>query len=95
MKVNFDSVLVDLDGEPIVERGEEIMLKKVCINALLNPEQEEGAVKAEKYVLALDINKGGERELKSEDIVLIKKCVGKAFGPIIVGQVFDLLEGKE
>ena len=45
------------------------------------------------YFLAKKVSEGGEIELKSEEISKIKEKIGKYMGALIVGQVWDALEG--
>ncbi|MCK4788372.1 MAG: hypothetical protein KAV87_31825 [Desulfobacteraceae bacterium] len=86
---------------------EDTVLKRVCIDALLNPEIEispdgnprpvevEGPKKFERYGLASRIyDANGIMELQSEEITLLKDLIGKGYGPIIVHPAWDALEGK-
>ena len=56
---------------------------------------EKGTVKIKRYELARKINEGGEVEVTAEDISMIKERVGIAFGTLIVGSVYDILEKKK
>jgi len=61
----------------------------------LSPVQNESGVdKVKKYELAKKVYIGGEVDLIAEEITLIKERIGDIFAPVIVGQVFDILEGK-
>lgn len=100
---NGDPVMESVieDGQAIEEvkkKKIEYTLGKVCMVALtavykdeekkdITPEQ-----KLERFRLAL-LTKEDNPDLKSEDIVLIKKLVAKGFGLVIYGRVFELLEG--
>ena len=105
MKINFNEPFVDLSNEPIIEKtqiGKEtkdvtIILKAICTTALLALQEKEnlsGEEKVKRYELAKRIFAGGEINLKTEQIVLLKDLIGKSFTPIIVGQAFRMLEGK-
>jgi hypothetical protein len=61
---------------------------------LVPVENEAGVKKAEKYDLAMRVHKTDEVELSVEEAAIIKDCVGKCFAPIVVGQLFKLLDGK-
>jgi len=51
-----------------------------------------GDEKWPRFHLALRITDEDEPDLKAEDIVLIKKVVGKMYGPVIVGRVWSILD---
>lgn len=95
---NFDFSINDVDGNSIKQpdkdgKEKELIARIVVVNSLLNnfTEQDSGEDKAKRYSLAMILNKGGEHDLSPEDIVLIKALVGKGFGPIVVGQIYDYL----
>jgi len=45
-----------------------------------------------RYLLATKIQKANELDLKSEEIVLLKKVIGEMYGVLVVGQSFEMLE---
>lgn len=98
MKINVDKKLKTIDGEVMKDKDSkgkvvDATLKMAMINAVLAPvEKDSGIDKVKKYELAKMIFKGKTVDLTAEDITLIKKCVGDNFPPIVVGQVFELLE---
>ena len=98
MKINVDVTLKTLDGQTMMDNdgkgnAVEASLKVLLVNAVLAPVKEDkGVDKVRKYELAKMIFKGGEVDLTPEDIVLIKKQVGDNFAPIVVGQVWDMLD---
>jgi hypothetical protein len=102
MKINLETFLVTLNGEVLEEKIKDkvipIKLKSVCVNALLgmneDDSRETGESKAARYKLALKLNEGGEQDLSTDEIVKIKGHIGKLYVPLIVGQAYDLLEGK-
>ena len=97
-------------GDEEVEEAvtEPTRLKHICISALMNPEIEmgpdlkpravqiDGNQKFDRWHLASKIyNANGIVELDSkEEITPLKDLIGKGYGPIIVGQAWDALEGK-
>lgn len=97
MTKNFDLVLKDLDGTIIKTNGEkDFTMKDAVINALLQvfPDEQnlEGTEKLKRYNLATRIHKGGDLVIETEEIALIKKLIGKAYGPIVVGPIYQHLE---
>jgi len=101
MKVNFNQNLLNLNGVTICEGGKQnLTLLLVTQNALLNLSKEEANLesgkKVDRYNLTLKITVSKEQEvdLSAEEVVLIKSVVGKMYVPLIVGQVFRMLEGQ-
>jgi len=98
MIINVDVKLMTLDGKVMMDADSsgnavEATVKTLLVNAVLAPTKDEkGVDKVRKYELAKMIFKGGEVDLTPEDIVLIKKQVGDNFAPIVVGQVFEMLD---
>lgn len=80
------------DGNPATVRG-------VVMDALVAAYQDEaqlsGEEKLKRWELAMKIkNATDPTELSAEEISLAKKLVGKAYGALVVGQVWSVLEGK-
>ncbi len=105
MKVKVNVTLKTIDGNEMKDvdgegKAVDATLKLAIVNALLAPAQnEKGVDKVRTYELAKKVYSvdGDELvELSAEDITLIKEKVGETFpSPLVVGQVFDLLEQKE
>jgi len=98
MKINVDVTLKTFDGKTMMDADSngnavEATVKTLLVNAVLAPTKDEkGVDKVRKYELAKTIFKGGEVDLTPEDIILIKQQVGDNFAPIVVGQVFEMLD---
>jgi len=96
MKTNMDQILKTLDGDSLKDNGKLLKLKDICINALMSmDENTTPEEKINQYELALKVNKGGEVELSSENRVLLKKLVGKLYGPLVYGQANGMLENDD
>lgn len=100
MKIDFSTILYDFDGRPHkLPTGEDVTLSSVAVGALSTVFPDEvglsGADKYKRYELALAINKKKLVELQVEDVTLIKTVIGKAYGPVIVGPAYDVIEGKK
>lgn len=107
-KINFGEPLYDLDGKQVIDPAnrKSVTLGSTCLNALTlsyNDETPTGEEKTKRFDLALKIMHAtatdrvdalGIADLVVEDVVLLKQLVGKAYGPMIVGPAFALLEGK-
>jgi hypothetical protein len=100
MQVLLGRTFVDLEGKEInAEAGTSATLRGIVVNALLASFEDEkqlsGEEKLRRWELAQSIQHATDPvEIKSEDITLIKKLVGKAYTTIIVGQAWQMLEGK-
>ncbi len=97
MKVNFDTVLVDLRGSPIKDSGsEDLTLSAVCCTVLLSPYPDEqnlgGKDKVRRYKLALKVSEGGEQEVSAEDISDLKALIAKGYAPLVVGRAYEILD---
>lgn len=98
MIINFEQTLKQIDGKELVlEGGQPGTLKHFAVEALQLTFQDEqslsGEDKAKRYILATRIYANPEIDLKVEELALIKKLIGKAYGPLIVGQAYQVIEG--
>lgn len=96
-KINFSTVLTKLGGGPLQDDDDkDLTLASAAKQALLVlDDKQTGEQKYENYCLATKVVGGGEVTLKSEEISKIKEYIGKYMYPIVVGQAWDLLEGKD
>ncbi len=76
---------------------ESLTLKIASVEALLtNSDDLTKEDKTSNYILANKIHKSdGEIDIKSEEIVSIKKFIGKYYGPLVAGQCDLLLENEK
>lgn len=109
MKLKLDQKVLNLDGEVMKdEKGVQLTVRSVLINALVTPAVEKGAQgmqqeilapkeKFERYELARKIkNAKGEIESVAEEVVKLKAVVGKLYtSPLLVGFIYNVLDGKE
>lgn len=97
MKINFDAVLVHIDGKPLQVDKSDMTLKFACTESLMAAIREDetatGAVKITRYELAVKVNVGGEVEISPEEASLLKERIGKVFGVAVVGPAYKLLNG--
>jgi hypothetical protein len=101
MQVNLDVSVVDLNGVPLNQNGKETSVANICVEVLLlmqRGDERTGEEKMQAFTLAEHIhhNKADVR-LGAKDVTLLKGLVGKLFGPLIVGQIWRILDpdGKE
>jgi len=102
MLIQVDTPLKNMDGQVMKDNdgagnAVDATLRVAMINAILSPvEREAGTEKVKKYELARRIHSAkSEVELSIEEVSLIKERIGDVFPILIVGQIFDILEGKE
>ncbi len=99
MKVNFSEFMKDLAGEVISSNKAELTLRDVSESALLGTYQDEsqlsGEEKAKRWILAMRIHADPKNaDLTIEEVALVKKLIGKAYAPLIVGQTWQVLENS-
>lgn len=99
MKRNFDKVLTTFDGEQmkLKEDGKALATAKaVIVDALLAERPNQlGTDKMKCFELAERIHKTGPgegTELTVEDLTTIKDAVGSLYKPLVVGQVYRIIE---
>jgi len=98
--IDFNTPMMSIDGKPITdEKGAAgtVTLKKIALEALLTGFPDEttlpGEEKAKRYVLAVKIAAAdGKLELTSEEVTMLRKVVGKGYGPLVVGQVWKIID---
>jgi len=101
MKIDFSVALKSLAGDEIKDgKGETFTLRDaavVALDALSDDDRKlDGKEKYRRGALASRIY--GCKEpvmLDVDDVKLVKDLIGKIYGPRIVKEAWDLLEGKE
>lgn len=100
MKINFATPLLDLYDTPLkLDEKTQLTLGTAACEALLSTYQGEdslsGNEKADRWALAISIKRStGPIELTAENITKLKELIGKRFPAMVVGQAFEILEGK-
>jgi len=97
MTIDFSQPFRNINGAPLIDQGSDVpmTLGSVAVNALLlNFPNDQTPVdeKVWRWKLALKIHGGSEVTIGLEDAALIKKMIGTAYGPLVVGQAFAMLE---
>lgn len=109
MKLDTTAPLYDFDGNVLHDTikgpdgkpkdGPAITARKICMDALtvtVPGEEVAGLEKFERGILALKLrDEPSPVEITIDDAKRIKDLVGKLYGPIVVMQLFALLEGKQ
>ena len=97
MTLDVTQVLLGLDGEAMMDGDKPVTLRPICTNALMATMEADKGMSGEDKVkiwsLAGKIQKEDRPSLVAEDVALLKKRIGAAYGPAIVGPAFLLLNG--
>jgi len=102
VKINFSQKLYNLDGEVLksmdVQKkdGVPMTLGFASSEALVSPaDKGERKDAVRSFSLALKVREGGEHDLETGEITMIKDCIEKSYASsLITGQTHILLEGK-
>ena len=98
MKLDCSYVLKNIDGSDLLDMNENkeavpATVGRALSNALLfmDPKETDGMKKARLYHLATKVYREETIEVDDKDKQLIVEYVGKAYGQIVVGQIYDML----
>jgi len=99
MIVNMTQKLMGVDGKPLKDpEGKEIILRTVVTNALgtilESDKTTSGEDKCKIWQLAVKVQED-KPDIDVEDLALIKKRIGEAFGPMVVGPAYLILNGTQ
>ncbi len=75
--------------------NKKLELKEICIQSLLSNIPDDQTDKYKKYKLFKKFHEANNKiDLESEEITLVKELIGKVYGTLVMGQAYDMLEGK-
>jgi len=92
MKINLDKKLNTLTGEPLKINGEDLTLGKVLAEVATHDQM---GGKHKMYSLALKFSAGGEVEIDSADLLMMKKAIDATkvgWNNVVLGQTLEVLE---
>ncbi len=98
MKLDLTKGLVNVNGDILKTPTGEVAtvgltITQSLLTELNGDEKLEGVKKAELFNLWFDkIKDKKEADFKPEEVVLIKERIGKAYGMLVVGQMYKLLD---
>ena len=98
MLINFTARLVNINGEVIKHGDNAQSVGSIAIEALtLNDPQDKisGEEKMKRWKLACKIHGSDQGDITIDEAKIIKDLVGKYYGPIVVGQVWEALESAK
>lgn len=83
----------------VVGNEEPMTVRLAAVRALTAAFRDEQSLSGEKKIvrfhLALKIIDEDKPSLTAEEVVLVKKLVGKMFGPVIVGRIWAIMDPPE
>ena len=101
MKIKINQPILRADGSQLMDDQSipkvAITFKEIAINSILAPIQgDDEKKKYEKYEIFRKLKnvKAEEVDLKTEELNLLKAAIGKVQPPLIMGQCWDMIEGK-
>lgn len=100
MRVDFSQEIKTVEGESIpFDKKDKTLLKDLALQVLglvFRDEQDSLSEeeKIKRWLLKVKIVTSPDTELTIDEAALIKKRIGKAYGPDYVGPAFKILEGK-
>jgi len=90
-----DAAIRDTDGK-VLRPERDFTLRKACTEALqalnLNGDSPDGEERFKRYQLALKVMSSEEPDLTADEIVKLKRLIGLAFGAIVVGRAYEILD---
>jgi hypothetical protein len=97
LKMQVPSGEKNLMGQDIIIDGPNMTLGRAAIEALLAQFQDEtgitGEEKLKRFDLAMRVRNDACGDFPIDDISMIKKLIGKAYGPLVCGQAWKMLDG--
>lgn len=95
MLIDMEQIILDFQGNQIKRLDKPFTLRDACQEALAASYQDEGNLsgpeKFNRFNLGLKLS-AAQVNLTIEEMSKIKELVGKAFGSIVVGRVYNFLE---
>ena len=99
MKVNWDAKILNFAGDELKEDGKPVTLATlacgVFMNVLRGDEQLSGDEKEKMFQIGMGATKGGIGEITTDQASVLKKRIGQAYTPLVVGRAFAIIEGKD
>ncbi len=94
--IDFTQILTDLDGKPVKNSEIEVTLGAAATHALLTPFPDEqnlsGEEKVKRFLLATKVREAKDVKLTIDELNMIKKLVGKAYAPLLVGRIWEIID---
>lgn len=101
--INLDAPMMNGDGTPATtpkpgsETREPVLLGHICCTALLTDfpdDRIDGKEKHRRFKLWQALKNAGQQDIEAADVELLKRLIGMGWSPLLVGQAWELLEGR-
>ncbi len=99
MKIDFSAILVDFYDKQMTTKDSEgedepLTLAVAAVTGLMRPDQkDDGKARFDLYSLAKKVGGGGIVEIEPKEAETIKTRIGMAYGQVVVGPSWKLLNG--
>ena len=100
-EIKLSGFVVDVDGDPLKDdKGRNLTMIRACMQSVVSQgpnEKIEADEKYKRYILfkKLGRSKDGSVDLDLDERKKIKDLVGIAYGALVMGQIWDVLDPKE
>ncbi len=97
LAIDFKAPITQLDGSTIPTSADDkspLTLGKICEDSLiatLPGDQPTPTEKNQRFWIAMKIH-DGKGDLTADEITIAKKVIGLAYGPLVVGRAYALLD---
>ena len=95
MRINVETEIVGLDGQPILDGKGTLVLRDVLTRALTElpaGEKPDWKSSVKKFNLAIRLQEDEQVELAVADVQLLMELVGSMYTPLVAGRVCHLLD---
>lgn len=96
MQIDFSAKIKDLKGAVMKDGDSDVTLGAISCTALfaLYPDEQNLAAeeKVKRFRLAQSAVDGGVQDIPVDDVAALKKLIGRAFNPLVVGRAFDIID---
>jgi|GEM_PF-3242949 len=98
MKINLDRAILDPRGNPVRDGEGNLTLGTVVMTAMFAQIPDDQNVSSDQkikfYKLAMSASKGGVAPFTTEELSMVKQRVGRVYGALVVGRVYEIIEGE-
>lgn len=103
MKIHLDTIMTGIEGKPLTNGGAPLDLKMALLISLMGTEEPqpqrdrsiESALKSRRLFQKIDTAKDAVLELKSDEILFLKKAAAETLKQFLAGAVILALEPED
>lgn len=97
MKINWDAKITNFDGVTLKDGEKDVTLAtitcSVFVSVLKGDEQLSGEEKEKLFKIGMSAATGGIGEITADQAATLKRRIGIAYPPLIVGRAYEIIEG--